>query len=190
MNPSRREKAIALVAVAAAGLWLLDRVVLAPVWSACKDDREQAFSLQRELFNADQLLRRSDAMERRYARRAAAGVTLPVSQVEGNMIEALERWATEARLSEVSLRPDRRDPVDGVQTIGCRVTAEGTMSSLVRLCWLMENASIPLRIDALRVGSSDSTRDLLSIQLDVSTVCLDPAAQPPTPRENLGVQDR
>jgi len=172
MNLRRREKLIALAAAGVVLLWLLDSLVLTPVWQRYRDDRQRALAVQQELFKAEQLLRRADALEAQHRGRMAAGLALPASQAEGKMLEAIERWATGCGLREVSMRPERADPENGVQAIRCRVAAEGPMSALVGTCWRMETASIPLRIERLRVSAPDSTADRLSIQLDISTVCL------------------
>jgi hypothetical protein len=172
MNLRRREKLLALAAAAVVLLWLLDSFVLTPVWERYRQDRAEALAVQQELFKAEQLLRRADALEAQHGRRAAAGLGLPVSQAEGKMVEAVEKWASRCGLREVSMRPERLDPEQGVQAIRCRVTAAGPMSALVGACWRMETASIPLRIEHLRVSAPDSTVDRLSIQFDISTVCL------------------
>ena len=172
MNLRRREKLLALAAAAVVLLWLLDSLVLTPVWEGYRHDRAQALAVQQELFKAEQLLRRAEDLEAHHRGRMAAGLALPTSQAEGKMLEAIEQWANRSGLRNVSMRPERADPENGVQAIRCRVTAEGPMSALVGTCWRMETASIPLRIEHLRVSAPDSTADRLSLQFDISTVCL------------------
>jgi hypothetical protein len=177
MNMSKREKYIAIAAGAVVLLWLADAVVLTPAWSAYNGDLDQAQALQQELFDAERLLREAGRIESEHERRIEAGLGLGPSQAQGQMVESIERWVADAGLANRSTLPERSDTADGLHIIRCRVTGEGRMSTLVRLCWLMETSEIPLRIGQMRVSSSDATQDKLSIQLHVSTACLDRSAE-------------
>jgi hypothetical protein len=174
MNLSTREKWIAAAAAIAVTLLLLDRWALSPLWEAYRRDIDRAAMHQQELARAQRLLRPSGALAARWRRRVDGGVGRAPSAAEAELLGAVERWANEARVTITSVRPERLDPRDGLQVIRTRVVTEGSMSGLARICWEMENAAIPLRIEGMRLSSKDSTKDAVSVQWVLSTVCLAP----------------
>jgi hypothetical protein len=182
MNLSRRERWIALVALVTVGIWVLDLWALSPLWASYQEDVEKALVLEQELFKVRRLLRRESELEACWRERHQSGIGQPVSAAEGGLLGAMEQWATESGVGLTSMKPDRRPPADGVQLIRCRAAARGNMAALTRLCWLMENAEMPLRLEKLQITSPDDARDSVTMQLEVSTICLAEKKEKPSAR--------
>jgi hypothetical protein len=178
MKLSRRDRILALVALLIVGAWLADSWVFSPLWRRYQADADRAASLETQLFQTEMMLRRQPVLARQWRGRLDDGVGRQTSQSEGALLNALEKWAGEAGLNITSMKPERETPRKDspLQVIRCRVNLTGSMQGFVTFCLRLEGSTSPLRVEKMQWSANDSKKDVLNVQLFVSTVCLPPAA--------------
>ncbi len=186
MSMSKRERLILLAVLVIAGLFLADRWLLSPLWESYQGDVNRAGRLQGEVFQTQTLLRHRREIETTWRQRQEAGVASEVSLAESQLLNRLEQWAGEARLSVSSMKPEREPVKKGaiVQRVRCRMIVGGNMESVARFCHRLETADFPVRLELMQFSSVDSRKDGLTVQFVVSTVCLVPPATTVAARSN------
>lgn len=174
MNLSRRERWCLLIACLMVGLWALDAWVLSPIWNAYQDDADEAQRLEQNVLAAKRLLRNAKMLRQEWSDRRKAGVTMGVSESETRLLSVLGSWAQKTGLHVSSMKAERREhPNDKtMQVITCRVVANGTMEAMTRFLWDLETAGLPLRVELCQFSSADPTRNSVSIQIQLSTICI------------------
>ena len=105
------------------------------------------------------------------------GLKANASEAEQQIYHKLRDWASDAKLSLTTVKPDTKT-VKGDLGVGS-FTASGTgpMAAVSRFLWLIESATIPVRITDLTVGSRKAGTDDLSIQLHLTTLYVAPEAE-------------
>lgn len=174
MNMTRRERIIMIVAAVVIGLFLGDRWVFSPLWERYEADVQQAATLEQEVLKAGRLLRKRKGIRAEWEARRANGLADEVSVAEGSLLNRLEQWASDARLSVTSMKPERESAKKDakVQRVRCRLLVTGRMESVARFCHRLETSSFPVRVETMQFTCNDPKRDALSVQFVVSTVSI------------------
>jgi hypothetical protein len=87
-------------------------------------------------------------------------------------------WADAAGVSLSLLQRERQTEKTPLPTIAFQAAGTGSMESVTKLLWRMQNATIPVRVTELQVWARNEGTDDLSVQMRLSTVYL-PGSQPP-----------
>jgi len=176
MKLTQRDRILAIVALIVVGAWLADSLVISRLWQQYQADARRTASEEANLFDTEQLLNQRKTLAARWRDRLRAGVDRQISQAEGALLNALEKWAAEAGMNIESMKPEREPPRKGspLQVVRCRLSLTGSMQSFVGFCLRLEGATTPLRVEKMQLNANDSRRDALNVQLFVSTVCMPP----------------
>jgi hypothetical protein len=166
---SKRERYITIAVLAAAGLLLLDTLLLGPYldWrsSLVAQSKSQAIALT-EAQNAIQ--------QEQHLRKTLAGMdasmTSDSSSAEAQLHHVMHDWEQQATLTNASFERVRTIEEHGLIHLTYRVAAEGDAGAMAMLLYRIETTPIPLRIDDLHVtvkGDSDN----LQIVFNISSLC-------------------
>jgi len=172
VNLTKRERIIGIAFLAVLVLLVANNWIVSPLYAKYQDALKLALSGEQEVIRTNRLIKRRQSMQAEWRRRKEMGLSKPPSLSEAAMLGFLENWSAKAGLTVMSVRPERQPAEDGLQIIECRAAMTGSMSNFASLCWQLEHANIPLRLENVQLSSSDATRDSLNIQLDISTLCL------------------
>jgi hypothetical protein len=175
---SRRERYIMIGTVVAASIFVLDRVVLSPLFerrqainSQMSIKREQADRAEKLLFNRIRLNRSWHEI---------SGTTLKAdgSTAESQITRAVGDWANESRFSLSAIKPERAENDKKFNKITFRANGFGSMSAISRFIWHIQTSKIPIRITDITITTRKDGVDDLSLELGISTLF-----QPPEPVE-------
>jgi len=174
---SKRERYLVIAAVLGALIFLLDRYVATPLldWRAGLKAEEQG--LVNELENVTRVFERRKLMEQRWKDMLASGLGKDVAKAESRVLHALQDWSQESGLALSALKPEGITQKDGIQEIAFQAVGTGPMTSVARFMWLVEETSLPLKIKQMQLGSRKEGVDDLSLQLQVSMLCLSAEAE-------------
>lgn len=169
---SKREKIIALAALLVLGGLVLDRAILTPLLNRLDQWEMEKQALQLELSEAQNLLKRRNAMERKWRGMAGEGLTAG-SESESKVLHALDRWSQDTGLTLTSVKPLRRTQVrDQLHEMTFTIAGSGSMHAAAEFIWQVERAQLPLRIRDLQLGSANESGTEMSLQLNISALTL------------------
>ncbi len=172
MNLSKRERYVAVVALAAIALLVADRAIVTPLLESGAALATERRQLVQELESASRLFQRRNQLARKWEELTAEGLTPSAAGAESQILHAIRNWASEAGLALSSVKPDRSDKDGRLRRISVLVSGTGTMRAAARFLWQMETTDLPLRIHELQIGSRKEGTDDLSLQVKVSTLYL------------------
>jgi hypothetical protein len=169
---SKREKYILLVTLIVVTTLVADRYVVTPlmsVWAQVKAEKE---GLIDQMNYAQSLFRRKALMERKWQDMISSGLERDVSKTESKVLNAVRQWSQECDFVLSSVKPERVAGQEALQQITFQVAGTGTMQSVGRLIWRIENAQLPIRIEDIQLGSRTEGVDDMSLQLKLSAIYL------------------
>lgn len=179
MKLSNRERIIAIGVGAAIGLYVLDAVLLSPLF-----DRLNVASTAIDEGNAK--LQAGTALQanrlnaqKRWVKLAGDSLKTDASAAEAQLLNRVSDYAGGAQLAVASLKPERSEKEKGFQRITIRASASGTMAQVSKFLYSLRTADFPVNVNDLRIVSRRDGTDDLSIDIGVSTIFIPPPE--PTP---------
>lgn len=182
MLANKREKIIAVILIAVVGLLIIYQYVLMPYL----DERARVAkaledALRREN-RAQHLLDARASTNQAWHDLQVAGLKTDPAAAETQALRSMHTWAETARVDVQSLKPDRVARSGDFQQIRIQATGNTTTGAFAKLLSQIETATIPMRVNDLRLTSRKEGTDDLSFAMSVSTIVFSPA--PPKPAAN------
>jgi hypothetical protein len=182
---SKRERYIVIGTVIAAAALATDRFALSPLLSARNEAEARKKSTADETRRAHETLKHAAEMKPRWQQMVHAGIINEPSEAESQVLHAIRDWAEASGVTTSLLKSDRLTEKTSLPQIAFQAAGVGSMESITRLLWRIENASIPIRITELQLSPRKEGTDDLTIQLRFTTVYeTGPAARPATRAAN------
>ncbi len=179
MLANRREKIIAVILIAVIGLAVIYEYVITPyvnehdrVSQALKD------AVNREK-KAQRLLDARVSTNREWKNLLDHGLKTDPAASESQALHYMRTWADNSRVDFQSLKPDRVARSGDFQQIRIQATGNTTTAAFANLLSQVETATIPMKVNDLRLTSRKEGTDDLSFAMSVSTIVFSPA--PPKP---------
>jgi hypothetical protein len=179
---SKRERLIAIGVAIALAVLLLDRYLLTPyAQRAEKVTIAQSMAIA-DTSKAAELLTQQPKQRSAWAQYQRDGLKFTPSSAESQAQNALLEWARGSGVSIASVKPERSVQENAFTVINFSVTGTGTMASITKMLYTAESASIPVRINELKIDPRREATDDLSLRLSLSTLCAtnDTPKQPET----------
>ena len=171
MNLSKREKTILIATLSVVGLLLADRVVISPALAYRDALATQVDTLNNDLARDMRLLRQGKQQQKRWKQMMAIGMPNSASEAESQTLEAINKWAGNAKLGLVSVKPEYRRSDETLVPVVFRVSANGSMNAIAKFIYEVETADIPVCVDGLQINTRDKNKDDLSLQMGISALC-------------------
>ncbi len=170
MMMSRRERTIALFAGVIIGALALDQIIIAPLWTRTVDADNGAAVAQLELDSARQTIAKRAVAERRWKQISGDSITYDAQTAEGQLLNLVPEWASEAGLSLRSTKPEQTQDQLGFGTISVQATFEGDLEAIARFLHAVQTAQVPVRVADARVNAQREGTDELLLQVTLSTI--------------------
>jgi hypothetical protein len=163
-----------LIIVAAAGLALLaaDQLVLTPLAGAWKERGREIVKLRAQVAEGASLIRREQAIRNRWNEMRTN--TLPDNQslAQEQVLKTVVNWAQESGVSINGTSPQWKNDADDHKTLVCRVDASGSLWTLSRFLYDLENGPMALRLESVDLSSRDNNGQQLTLALQLSGLAL------------------
>lgn len=184
---TKRERHIALATLLMGGLLVGYQYALTPFLNYRAEINDARAAVSAQVDHAQRLVNSRASLNQRWNALLTAGLKTTPSEAESQVLHAVRDWAQEAGVGLSSLKPERGAPVpeERFQEIGFHATGTGSMAALTRLLWRFETAATPIRINTLQITPRKEATDDLTVQLSLSTLCLNPEVEKPKPRPAL-----
>ena len=174
---SKRERIIAVVAIAAVGFLVLNKFLIGPVADKLQQLEMQKQQLQVELNEAQNLFQRRRMLEKDWRAMLADGLRNEV-EAESKIARAIDGWSRESSLTLSSVKPDRTAADKGLTEITFVVAGTGTLEAVARFLWQVETTPLPIKVKDMQLGSSNESGQSMSVQLRLSAICLGAEQKP------------
>ena len=182
---SKRERIMAIMAVAVVGLLVLNKFLIGPVTGKLQEIETQKNRLLVELDEAQNLFRKRRVLEKEWKNVLSEGLRNEV-EAESKVGRALDEWSKEARLMLSSVKPERVASDKGLKEMTFVVVGTGTLDAVARFLWQIETAPLPIKVRDMQLGSSNESGQSMSVQLRLSALCL---GEDQKPSENNAPQE-
>lgn len=176
---TKREKIVLGATIIALCVLVLDVYVLTPLMAQRSAVQADQARLLGKLTQARSLLKRRRLLGRKWRGMLTDGMKRDPAEAESQLLRALRRWSSEARVRLSSLRPERSMEESPLPEITVHAAGTGSMAAASRLLWRIETAKIPVKVRMLQLGSRKDGTDDLSLHLRVSTLYSPPGPASP-----------
>jgi len=183
MDLSRREKYIAIAALATVLILVLDQYAVTPVMDQLQEVAAEKAALVAQLSEAQSLFKRQRLHAARWRGMLESGMKRKPEEAESAIFHALREWSRQSGLSGSAVKPGKTDEQPDLVRLSFQVAAAGRMKTVAKFLWLIETATVPIRIEQLQLGARKDGEDDLSLQLKLSSICLPAPAIAKTSRK-------
>lgn len=175
MPIKNRQQLLMIVAGVAFALLLGDSLVFTPLIKLWQARSERIVELRKRVNDGDALLRRDAAIQARWSQMQANTLTNNASLAEQQVLAAFDKWSQNARISVNSITPQWKRDSDDYETLECRVDASGTVGTLGRFLYNIEEDPMALKIESVEINARDKEGQQLSLGLQISGLVLNRA---------------
>lgn len=175
MNPSARQRWLAIGAGIAVLILILDRMVFTPMIAAWDRRSAEISSLEKSIAKGHSMIERAARTESLWRDMESHALPKDASQAEQDVISSFDNWARSSGIDLGSIKPQwKRGATDRYSTLECRIDASGSISGLARFLFEVEKSPLALRVDSVELVSRDDSGRQLSLGLSVSGLRLAP----------------
>ena len=176
MVMSKRERYIGIATIAVVGILALDRLVVTPLIDRKADLDSKLSSARDDMDAATRLMSTSRRLARDWrdmtGSAANGGTKLKVteSDAESQILNSIGEWAQRSGFNVQTTKRERTEKEKDFVKLTYRVTATATMRQVGEFLWLMQTASVPVRITDIQMNSRKDGTDDLAVQLGIATI--------------------
>src|SRR5262249_34287074 len=152
--------------------WAGDKLLLTPVTKSWRDRSVRIADLRKSLARGTQLLERERSIRTRWETMQTNTLPKIVSQAEGTVLKAFDRWSEDSRISITSIQPQWKHNADDYMTFECRVDGFGSLAAITRFLYEIETDPLALKIEQVTLNSRDNEGAQLTLGLQVSGLLL------------------
>lgn len=169
---SKRERQIAIVAIAVVMIFAIDRYVWTPIMEEKDRVLIEKQGLLAEMQHADKIFKQRTQMGQEWEEMKKGGLGSSASTTESRILNAIRQWSQDYGLILSSIKPDHKKGEGDMQEIIFHVVCNGTMATVGQFLWQIENTTLPLRITEFQLGSRGEDGRDMSLQLRLSALYL------------------
>jgi len=180
---SKRERTIVMLSVAVLAIFLADRFILTPILDRRDQIDAETGECLLQLQKADSLFAQKKRLAPRWRQMTDSGLGTGAAAAESRLLHSIRDWAQETQLNLSSVKHERTEMERQFQKITWRAAGAGSMEAVSRFLYGIQEATLPVRISDLQIGSRQDGADSLSVQVGVSTLCMPGRGETPAPPE-------
>lgn len=178
MNLSQRERFIATVTAIVVGALVLYQFIIDPQLTRIADLDSQIEIASTDTERAAQLFTSSNSATKKLNTMAGSGLRRTDAIAESELINNTRQWAQESGIAGWGIKRERTEKEKDFTKLTYRVNGTGGMAQIGRFLYHIQTARIPIRVADMTINSRRDGTDDLAIVLSISTIYLDPAAEP------------
>ena len=172
MKIENRQQLLIVLTVAAGVLLFGDKVVFTRLTSLWEDRQKEIASLNRQVNDGSALLRREQALRDHWADMQTNALPNNPSLAQEQVLKAFVNWSQESGAAINAITPQWKNDSDEYKTLVCHVDASGTMWTLSRFLYDIEQGPMALKVESVDLSSHDNNGQQLTLGLQVSGLVL------------------
>ena len=172
MPIKNRQQLLILAALAGLALLVGDSLILTPMGKAWKARAATIVELRQQVEKGDRLVKHEASYRMSWARMQTNTLPSNPSLAEQKVLQAFDKWSQDSRISVNSITPQWKRDSDDFTTLQCRVDVTGTVGTLSRFLFAIEQDPMALKIESMEITSRDKEGAQLSMGLQLSGLVL------------------
>lgn len=170
---SRRERLIVAVTLLVLMIFILDRYMVTPFMKAKENISLEKQGLMNEMQHAAKIFRHRSRIKGEWNEMIKGGLSSDPSSMESRVLHEIRQWSNDYGLIISSIKPDRNRNEEAIlKEIIFNVSCRGSMDSVGKFLWQIENSKLPLRVTEFQLGARETDGRDMSLQIKLSTVYL------------------
>lgn len=169
---NNRNRLLVITVAVCLGLLILDRIVLGPMLEGWKQREARIAKLETQIAKGEALLSHKAGYEARWDEMVKNSLPAEQSEAELMIYSALNDWSK----SGLSLNSQRPQPwvieKDGTRHVDFRVLATGSIGSIARFLYDVEQDPRALRVQDIEISARDDAGSNLSLNMLLTGVTL------------------
>lgn len=178
---SKREKTVAIVTVAALGVFLGDSYLLGPLMQSREKMAHENATLKKQIDENNRLLARQNEANVRWTKMLQSGLSDSPSVAESQLLNEMDHWALDAGLDLKAIRPERLNDKGELREIVITASSIGSMRSITRFLTAIETSPLPMRVKRFQLDHRGDKGEDLTLEIQVSTLYLSGKSAAPRP---------
>lgn len=172
MQIKNRQQMLILAALAGLALLVGDSLLFSPLVKAWKSRSEKIVLLRQQVDKGERLVKHEGSYRTNWAQMQANTLPANPSLAEQKVLQAFDKWSQDSRISVNSITPQWKRDSDDFTTLQCRVDASGTVGTLSRFLYNIEQDPMALKIESVEITARDKEGAQLSMGLQISGLVL------------------
>jgi hypothetical protein len=177
VQSKNRQQVLLMTAITLVGLWAGYNLLFTRVKAAWKGQSDRIAQLQVQLNQGRSRLAQEQIIRSRWESLRRNALPSDSSAAEQKFFQAVDRWASDSRVSITAITPQWKRDADDYMTYQARVETSGNLSALSRFLFEMEKDPLALKLEAVELGTRDKEGKLLSMAVQASALVLNPPAK-------------
>jgi hypothetical protein len=177
MQIKNRQQMLILTALAGLALLVGDSLIFSPLVKAWKSRSEKIVELRKQVEKGERLVRYEDSYRATWAQMQTNTLPRNPSLAEQQVLQAFDKWSQDSRISVNSITPQWKRDSEEFTTLQCRVDASGTIGTLSRFLYNVEQDPMALKIESVEIAARDKEGAQLSMGLQISGLVLNLAEE-------------
>jgi Tfp pilus assembly protein PilO len=172
MKIKNRQQLLTILALTVIGLFAADRLIISPLTDAWSARAKRVKDLQQRVADGKSLIDRERALKGRWEGMQKNALPTTLSTAEEQIMNSFDAWRSRSGLNINSITPQWKHDDTNFMTLQCRIEGLGSMKSVARFLYEMENSPTALRLENLEIASKDTEGQSLTFGLTVSGLVL------------------
>ncbi len=172
MQIKNRQQMLILAALAGLALLVGDSLIFSPLVKAWKSRSDKIVELRKQVEKGERLVKHGESYRTNWANMQANTLPGNPSLAEQKVLQAFDKWSQDSRISVNSITPQWKRDSDDFTTLQCRVDASGTIGTLSRFLYNVEQDPMALKIESVEITARDKEGAQLSMGLQISGLVL------------------
>jgi len=175
MNLNQRQRLLAILAIAAVGFFMADKLVITPLTSSWKARAERLAKLKEKVREGGETLKRETALTEQWTHMKKNVLNPAKSEAESQMLKAFGRWSEDTDVAVSSIRPQWKESEDDYKTLECRADVSGSLAAIAHFLYQIERDEMGVKVDSMELQSRDTEGTQLALVVQVSGLLLNPS---------------
>lgn len=176
MNLNQRQQLLAVLAIAAVGFFVADKLVFTPLTNSWKARSGGIAKLKAEVRDGTEMLKRESALREQWDRMRTNTLASAKPEAESQLSKAFERWSQADGVTVSSTRLQwKGSEDDDYKTLECRADVAGTLPALAHFLYQIEREPLGVKVDTLELATRNTEGSQLTLVVQLSGLLLNPA---------------
>lgn len=173
METKSREKLLFIGIGVCVGLYVLNWLVITPVYGLWQGRQKDIADLRKKIDNGNMMVRRADVIESNWNHMNVNTLSPNPTVAESQLFKAFSGWALSTGVTLVGQKPESKDSDDpAYRNEEWRADVTGNEQQIERFLYAVESSPLGLKVEEVEMNSKDDFGRQLALGLTVSGLIL------------------
>ena len=168
MNLNKRQQLLAIVDIAAVGLFMADKIIITPLTKSWDARSKRITELKTKVQDGEGLLKREKSWRDQWSQMRSNLLSNDKAVAETQMYKAFDRWSRDGGVSVSSIRLQWKEAEDDYKTVEGRADVGGNLPSIAHFLYQLEHDPLGVKVDSMELTSRNTDGSQLAMIIQVS----------------------